>query len=117
MRVLLTLLCMAVIATAAAVLVVVDLLMRWLPLILIVGAVVVAVRLLRRRHPDHRRAAWEAAVLNVPDSAAFAATSAPRAALRHHSTFPAAVNGAPRDHTRRPIVIEGSVIGHGGHRG
>lgn len=109
MRFLFTLLCMFVIGLAAAALVVVDLLMRSLPLVVLAAVVMAAVKVSRRRRHPHARAAMVSpSVVNVPDAAAFAAIR-----TRQSDPTPALVGHA----APWRVVVDGTVIGEGSHRG
>lgn len=112
MRFFLTLLCMIVIGLAAAVLVVVDLLLRWLPVVAVVVAVIAAVTISRRwRNPHQRRGSVAQSVVNVPDVTAVAAIRSTAAHLAPVRVDQVA-HAAPR-----PIVVDGTVISQDGHRG
>ncbi|SBS77452.1 exported hypothetical protein [uncultured Mycobacterium sp.] len=113
MKFFLTLLCMIVIGLAAAVLVVVDLLLRWLPVVAVVAAVFAAVKISRRwRNPQARRASVAQSVVNVPDVTAFAAIRSTAA----HRLAPVRV-GQTAHAAPRPVVVDGIVISQDGHRG
>jgi hypothetical protein len=74
MRFLITLLCMGTVVMVAAVLVLIDVFIKLLPLLIAALVVVVAVRSWeRRRHRAPAAAVAPSAVVNVPGEAAFAA--------------------------------------------
>jgi hypothetical protein len=125
MKLFLTLLCIVVITLAAAVLVAVDLLLRWLPVLVVAAAVIAAVKSSRRRHPQARGAIEPSAVVNVPDATAFAAVGVTTAHMApgpaHQPSPPFARRSARvvRGEHAAPwrVVVDGTVISEDGHRG
>jgi hypothetical protein len=111
MKFFLTLLIMTTIGLAAAMVVVVDQLLRWLPVLVVAAAAFAAVRISRRwRHPHPRGTTVHQALVNVPEVTAFAA-------IRSSTAYgaPAGVHRPPP--IARRVVVDGTVIDEDGHRG
>jgi hypothetical protein len=121
MKLIVTFLCMGLIVFVATALVVIDLIIKLLPLIIIAVVALVGLRIShRRREPATALRTPSAAQCNVPDTAAF--VSASQAADLHAARQPDIVNDErPRryvstyqqDHT----VIDAEVISEDDHRG
>lgn len=112
MRFFFTLLCMIMIGLAVAALVVVEFLMRVLPLVVLAAVVVAAVKVSRRwRQPHARGAIVSRSMVNVPDAAAFAATGS-----RQSDSIAAPVGQGGHVAPWR-VVVDGTVIGEDTRRG
>ncbi len=106
MRFVITLLCVSIVAFVALALVVIEAVIKLLPVLIAVTIIVVVARRLLRRRGGHGPARWPAHAVNVPGESAFPVPPSIDRALtrRHHPPYPYMIidgqlgsEGPPRD--------------------
>ncbi|KMO69805.1 hypothetical protein [Mycolicibacterium chlorophenolicum] len=126
MRFIFTVLCMGMIAAAAAALVVIDLIIKLLPVIIVALVALVALRIVDRRHlPVAATPTPPAAICNVPNTAAFVYTAqtagineSRRAGVVNDGRPPRYAATKPQGRTVMDAeVIDAEVISEDGHDG